>query len=78
MSLAAGPSIVTSGLVLDLDARNIRSYPNTGTTWYDRSGNGFDWTLPSSGTYNASGYMGMSITQVQERQHRLGMLTLLT
>ena len=58
MSLAAGPSIVTSGLVLDLDARNIRSYPNTGTTWYDRSGNGFDWTLPSSGTYNASGYMG--------------------
>jgi hypothetical protein len=34
-----GPQIVTSGLVLYLDAGNTKSYPGTGTTWYDRSGN---------------------------------------
>jgi prepilin-type N-terminal cleavage/methylation domain-containing protein len=31
------PSIVTSGLVLQLDAGNIGSYPGTGTTWTDLS-----------------------------------------
>ena len=39
MSSLGGPSIVTSGLVLHLDAGNTKSYPGTGTTWYDRSGN---------------------------------------
>ena len=57
MSIATGPSIVTSGLVLDVDARNVRSYPGSGTTWYDTSGNGLDWTMPSAGLYNSSGYM---------------------
>lgn len=32
-----GPSIV-DGLVLHLDAANTKSYPGTGTTWYDRAG----------------------------------------
>jgi hypothetical protein len=32
-----GPSIM-DGLVLHLDAANPKSYPGTGTTWYDRSG----------------------------------------
>jgi hypothetical protein len=35
-----GQQIVTSGLVLNLDAANKDSYPGTGTTWYDLSGNG--------------------------------------
>jgi hypothetical protein len=39
MSSLGGPSIVTSGLVLHLDASNIKSYSGTGSTWYDRSGN---------------------------------------
>jgi hypothetical protein len=34
----AGP--VTNGLVLNLEADNLDSYPGTGTTWYDISGNG--------------------------------------
>ena len=34
-----GPQIVTSGLVLHLDAGNTKSYSGTGSTWYDRSGN---------------------------------------
>jgi hypothetical protein len=32
------PRIVTDGLVLCLDAANKRSYPGSGTTWFDLSG----------------------------------------
>ena len=32
--------IVRDGLVLCLDAADRKSYPGTGTTWFDRSGNG--------------------------------------
>lgn len=32
--------IITDGLVLWLDASNPSSYPGTGTTWFDLSGNG--------------------------------------
>ena len=41
-------SIVTNGLLLYLDAGNPNSYPGSGTTWNDLSGNGFNATL--SGT----------------------------
>ena len=34
-----GPQIVTSGLVLHLDAGNTKSYSGTGTVWYGRAGN---------------------------------------
>ena len=36
------------GPVLYLDANNISSYPGTGTTWYDISGNGNDVTMVNS------------------------------
>lgn len=39
MAAAAGPDIVEDGLVLCLDAANERSYPGSGTTWFDLSGN---------------------------------------
>lgn len=39
MSYSNGPRIVTDGLVLCLDAGNSKSYPGTGTNWYDLSGN---------------------------------------
>ena len=38
-------SIVMDGLKLWLDASNPLSYPGTGTTWYDLSGNGNDGTM---------------------------------
>lgn len=41
-------SVVTSGLLLYLDAGNNSSYPGTGTTWYDLSGNGYTHTLSSA------------------------------
>jgi hypothetical protein len=40
MALSHSPKIVTDGLVLCLDARDGKSYSGSGTTWYDRSGNG--------------------------------------
>lgn len=63
MALAHSPSIVTSGLVLCLDAANPRSYPGTGTAWYDVSGGGYTATLVSAPTYNASGYFVFTGTQ---------------
>ena len=54
MSLAHSPRIVTSGLVLAVDGANTRSYPGTGTTWSDLSGNNNTGTLVSSPTYNTS------------------------
>lgn len=45
---------VRDGLVLCLDAGNTKSYPGTGTTWFDRSGNGNHGTLVGGPTYNSS------------------------
>ena len=42
-----GPDIVTDGLVLIQDAASERSYPGSGTTWYDLSGNSINGTLSS-------------------------------
>ena len=35
MSTYGGANIIKDGLVLALDAGSQRSYPGTGTTWYD-------------------------------------------
>ena len=48
MGLAHSPRIVTDGLVLALDAGNTKSYPGSGTTWTDLSGNGYNHTLTSA------------------------------
>jgi len=54
MSISYNPGIVTNGLVLCLDAKNLRSYPGTGTNWYDVcSGN----IGTMSGVEYANGYM---------------------
>jgi len=46
-------SIVTSGLVLNLDAGNTSSYPGSGTTWTDLSGNGNNGTLVNGVGYDS-------------------------
>jgi len=48
------PSIVTSGLVLYLDAGNPASYPGSGTTWTDLSGQGNNAAASGSPTYVAT------------------------
>lgn len=54
MSLSHLPKIVTNGLVLCLDASDIKSYPKSGTTWFDRSGNGHNGTLVGGVAHNSS------------------------
>lgn len=46
--------IVRDGLVLCLDAGNIKSYPGSGTTCFDRSGNGNHGTLAGGVGYSSS------------------------
>jgi hypothetical protein len=46
--------IVSDGLVLSLDAANRNSYPGSGTTWSDLSGNGQNFTLYNSPTFSSS------------------------
>jgi len=48
------PNIVTDGLVLNLDAGFISSYPKTGNYIYDLSGNNNTGTLYNSPTYDTS------------------------
>jgi hypothetical protein len=52
MAVHDNPRIVTNGLILCLDAANPKSYPGTGTTWYDISGNGNHFTLYNSPTFS--------------------------
>lgn len=50
-----GPrSIVTSGLTLHLDPGNASSYPGSGTTWFDLSGNDYDGTLTNAPIYSST------------------------
>ena len=63
MGFYRGPNIVTDGLVFAVDAASTRSYPGSGTTWIDLSGQGNNATLGSNVTYNASGWMDFNGTQ---------------
>lgn len=38
MAAHGGPDIIYTGLVCNLDSTNPKSYPGTGTTWFDTSG----------------------------------------
>lgn len=53
MGVGYNPKIVTNGLVLCLDAANRRSYPGSGTTWTDLSGNGNNGTLTNGPTFSS-------------------------
>jgi hypothetical protein len=50
-----GSNIITNGLLVYLDAADKNSYPGTGTTWTDLSGNGNNFTLYNSPYFNAGG-----------------------
>ena len=56
----AAPQLITSGLVLNLDAGDSSSYPGSGTTWYDLSGNGNNGTLFNGVGYNSSNLGSLS------------------
>jgi hypothetical protein len=54
MSYINGPKIVTDGLILCLDAANLKSYPGSGSSWVDLCGiqNG---TIINSPTFSSEG-----------------------
>jgi hypothetical protein len=54
MGFYRGPQIVTSGLVLHLDAANPKSYTATGTTWSDLSGNRNNGTLTNGPSFSSA------------------------
>ena len=54
MGVGYNPQIVTDGLVMYLDAANSRSYPGSGSTWNDLSGNGHNIILGSSVSFVSS------------------------
>ncbi len=59
MGLSHSPSIVTSNLILALDAANPKSYSGSGNTWFDITGRGNHGTLVNGPAYssNSGGYI---------------------
>ena len=55
MGAAGGPKIPRDNLVCAYDAANFKSYPGSGTTWFDLSGNGSDLTLNDANRHNNIG-----------------------
>ena len=67
MGVSYNSSIVTNGLVLCLDAGNPRSYPGTGTAWYDVSGYDNHHTLVGSPLWSAGKFTLDGSTQGFQR-----------
>lgn len=67
MTLSHSPNIVRDGLVLYLDAGNSKSYPGSGTTWYDLSGSGNNGTLINGPAYSSNSSGGMVFDGVNDR-----------
>jgi len=53
MGIFRGPNIVKDGLVMIVDAGSYRSYPGSGSTWFDLSKNGHNISLGSSVTFSS-------------------------
>ena len=66
MGVFAGPEIVEDGLVLALDAGNTKSYPGSGTTWTDLSGNGNNGSLVNGVGYNSGNLGSLSFDGVND------------
>ena len=53
MATNYNPTIVTDGLKVCFDAANPKSYPGSGTTWYDLSGNDNHGTLLNEPSFSS-------------------------
>ena len=62
MAVGYNPNIVTDSLVTFLDVANIKSYPGSGTTWTDLSGQGNNGTLTNMDGSNLDSANGGSFT----------------
>ena len=52
MAASSGPDVIDTGLVLALDAADRNSYPGSGTTWTDLSGQGNNMTMGGTLAYS--------------------------
>ena len=59
-------NIITDGLVLHLDAGNASSYPGSGITWYDLSGNGNNGVLTNGPTFDSANGGSISFDGVND------------
>lgn len=50
-----GSGFSKDGLIFHVDAGNPKSYPGSGTTWYDLSGNGLDVTI-NGASWDSTGF----------------------
>jgi hypothetical protein len=66
MGISYNTSTVRDGLVLHLDAANPKSYPGTGTTWNDLSGNGNNGTLVNGVGYSTASNGSMTFDGVND------------
>jgi len=66
MVYSNGPSIVRDGLVLHLDAADRNSYPGSGSTWYDLSGNNNHATLVTTPTIIQDNKGGISFNDTTD------------
>lgn len=67
MAQVNGPTVITSGLVFSLNAADKNSYPGSGTTWYDVSGNGNNGTLVNGPTYSDANQGSIVFDGVNDR-----------
>jgi hypothetical protein len=70
MGIAYNPKTVTDGLVLCIDAANPKSYPGTGSTWFDVSGNSLNFTIYGSPSFNSAGYFTLGNNQTTQYMMR--------
>lgn len=61
------PDIVTDGLILNLDAGLVSSYPKTGTDWKDLSGNGYNGTLVNGTSYNSENWGSLFFDGIDDK-----------
>ncbi len=54
MGTKYNPRSITNGMILYVDAANTRSYPGSGNTWYDLSGNNRHITLYNTPTFSST------------------------
>jgi hypothetical protein len=62
MAFFHSPQVVTSGLMLALDARNPQSYPGSGTTFYDLSGRNNHFSIANGTSFNSGGWFNFDGT----------------
>lgn len=54
MAIAYNTRIIRTDLLVHLDAGNKKSYPGTGTSWFDLSGNNYTNSLVNGPTYDSA------------------------